>query len=385
MKSQRKEPPKPGERSARLPPWLHTALLFSLAETLMPLAGLVIGYAASLLISNVRVCFGRRLPLLIKTFAFSAKIGYAFKAQSEEERKEPLMLDLSTFAYNSEAPFELTALSERVKDDERIQDISFKSPLRGKVSAYLIGPPEPLPRAGLIFGHWGEGDRGEFVDEAVVLARLGFVSLCLDASFRRPVEYEPEEALPQADLQWIVDVRRAIDILQDRFELIPEHIGYVGHSFGASFGGVIAGVEHRIKAYVFMAGAASATEIMRTSNHPLLVRARENTPPEAWEAMLIAEAPYDACHYIGRAAPSPLFFQFARHDDFVSVQDAEHYFELASKPKQIAWYDNCNHELGVQARIDRAIFLCEQLGLPCPSQHILELLERVPPPVPIGY
>ncbi len=295
------------------------------------------------------------------------------------------MLDLSTFAYKSEVPFELTVLSEQRTDGERIQDVSFKSPLRGKVSAYFIVPPEPQPRAGLIFGHWGEGNRGEFVDEAVVLARLGFISFCLDASFRRPAEYEPEEELPQADLQWIVDVRRAVDILQDRFQLIPEHIGYVGHSFGASFGGVISGVEHRIKAYVLMAGAARATEIMRTSKHPLIVKARENTPPEAWEAMLVAEAPYDACHYIAQAAPASLLFQFARHDDFVPVQEAERYFELASEPKRIAWYENCNHELSAQARIDRALFLCEQLGLTTPSQHILDLLERVPPPVPIGY
>lgn len=295
------------------------------------------------------------------------------------------MLDLSTFTYNVDAPFDLTILSERMKDDVKIQDISFKSPLSGKASAYLIVPPELQPRAGLIFGHWGEGNREEFVDEAIVLADLGFVSFCLDASFRRPKEYEPEEALPQADLQWIVDVRRAVDILQNRFALSPKHIGYVGHSFGASFGGVIAGVEHRIKAYVFMAGAASATEIMRTSHHPLIVRARENTPPEAWEAMLIAEAPYDACHYIGQAAPASLLFQFARHDDFVPVQEAERYFALASEPKRIAWYENCNHQLSAQARIDRAIFLCEQLGLTTPSQLILDLLERVPPPMPIGY
>jgi hypothetical protein len=240
-------------------------------------------------------------------------------------------------------------------------------------------------RAGLIFGHWGEGDRGEFVAEAVLLAHLGFVSLCLDAPFRRPAEYEPEGELPQADLQWIVDVRRAVDILQDRLQLSPANIGYIGHSFGASFGGVIAGVEDRIKAYVLMAGAASATEIMRTSNHPLIVRARDNTPPESWEAMLAAEAPYDACHYIGQAAPSSLFFQFARHDDFVSVHDGERYFELASEPKQIAWYDDCNHELSAEARIDRAVFLCEQLGLARPSQRILDLLGQVGPPIPIGY
>jgi len=62
IKSQQNESPKPGEKSSRLSPWLHTAMLFSLAETLMPLAGLVIGYAASLLISNVMHFVG---PLLL--------------------------------------------------------------------------------------------------------------------------------------------------------------------------------------------------------------------------------------------------------------------------------------------------------------------------------
>src|SRR5207244_8876364 len=99
------------------------------------------------------------------------------------------MLDVSTFAYDTAAPVELNVLSEQGKDGVSIQDVSFKSPLSGRVSAYLIVPPEPQPRAGLIFGHWGEGNRGEFVDEAVVLAGLGVVSICLDAPFRRPAEY----------------------------------------------------------------------------------------------------------------------------------------------------------------------------------------------------
>src|SRR5262245_30601839 len=110
------------------------------------------------------------------------------------------MLDASTFAYEAAAPLELTLLSEELHDGAKIQDLAYRSPLRGKVSAYLILPPTPRPRAGLIFGHWGEGDRGEFVDEAVVLAGLGVVSICLDASFRRPAAYEPEVVLPQADL-----------------------------------------------------------------------------------------------------------------------------------------------------------------------------------------
>ena len=97
------------------------------------------------------------------------------------------MLDPSAFRYDQKASVAFTVLSERAQDGATIQDVSYASPLGGKVSAYLIVSSAPKPQAGLIFGHWGEGNREEFVEEAVILARLGFVSLCLDASFRRPI------------------------------------------------------------------------------------------------------------------------------------------------------------------------------------------------------
>jgi pimeloyl-ACP methyl ester carboxylesterase len=293
------------------------------------------------------------------------------------------MLDRSVFEYDQHVPVVLTVLSERVRDEAILQDVSYASPLGGLVSAYLIGSPVSPPRAGLIFGHWGEGDREEFVDEAIILARLGFVSLCLDAPFRRPVEYEPPTEPAQMDLQWILDVRRAVDLLLDRYALEPKRLGYVGHSFGASLGGVIAAIEHRIKAFVLMAGGYSATEIMRTSCHPGIVQARQTMTAEAFEAMLTSEAPYDACHYIGQAAPSHLFFQFARLDDFVSVRDGERYFDLGSSPKEITWYDDCHHELSQQARLDRVTWLCEELGLAQPQPEIRALLTQVPSPIPI--
>lgn len=293
------------------------------------------------------------------------------------------MLDPSVFQYDQQAPVDLTVLSERAQGGAIIQDVSYASPLGGLVSAYLISSSESKPQAGLIFGHWGEGDREEFVDEAVILAGLGFVSLCLDAAFRRPVEYEPPEEFAQMDLQWVLDVRRAVDLLLARFTLQPERLGYVGHSFGASLGGVIAGIEHRIKAYVLMAGGYSSTEIMRSSPHPGIVKMRNDMTAEAFEAMLASEAPYDACHYIGHAAPSQLFFQFARLDDFVSVKDGERYFELASEPKRINWYDDCHHELSKEARLDRVVWLCQQLGVSQPQHAHRVLLEQVPSPIPI--
>jgi manganese efflux pump family protein len=49
-------------KGSHFPAWLKSAVLFSLAETLMPLVGLAIGYATSLLLSNIMHIVG---PLLL--------------------------------------------------------------------------------------------------------------------------------------------------------------------------------------------------------------------------------------------------------------------------------------------------------------------------------
>ncbi len=294
-----------------------------------------------------------------------------------------MALDPSAFAYDRDAPLDVKVLSERVQDGVAIQDIRYASPRGGEVPAYLIVSTMRAPQAGVIFGHWGEGDRSEFVEEAVLLAQLGFVSLCPDAPFRRPSEREvPLVEIPQGDAQWVVDVRRGVDLLMDRFSLPAGRLGYVGHSYSATLGGVIAGIEHRITAHVLMAGEPALSEWMRTSSLPALVRERETTPPDEYRAYLAALAPLDARHYIGSAAPSQLFFQFARQDEYVAPDRGALYFALASDPKRIAWYD-CKHAFNGLARRARALFLCEQLRVAQPSSQVLELLERVAPPAPL--
>ncbi len=295
------------------------------------------------------------------------------------------MLAQNYFAYDAKAPLALSVLSDRIQENATIQDITYASPHGGKVSAYLIFPSQQTPTAGLLFGHWGEGDREEFVDEAIVLTRLGFVSLCLDAPYRRPAEYEPKlEEPPQAELQWIVDVRRGVDLLLKKFSLTTDKLGYVGHSFSATFGGTIAGIEHRIHAYVLIAGWYALSEVMRTTTNPAVVEERNAAPPEEFAAYLEAMEPLDASHYISQAAPSTLFFQFANKDSFVSVEEGQRYFELASEPKRIVWYDNCDHELNSQARLDRVNWLCETFHIPQPTQEVSELLKEILSPVPLN-
>ena len=79
---------------------------------------------------------------------------------------------------------------------------------------------------------------------------------------------EPEHDR-QEHTKTTIDLLRAVDLLTSRSEVDAGRIGYVGHSFGALFGGILAGVEKRIKAFVLMSGVGSFTDVA-VANIPTL-------------------------------------------------------------------------------------------------------------------
>ena len=113
----------------------------------------------------------------------------------------------SVFLYDQQVPVALTVLSEGTQD-EATSRISYTSPLGSLVSAYLTLILASKPQAGLIFGHWER--------EMKKLGRGRHscpFRLCLavpQSFFRRPVDSEPQKPR-RWTLQWIVDVRRAVD------------------------------------------------------------------------------------------------------------------------------------------------------------------------------
>ncbi len=60
--------------------------------------------------------------------------------------------------------------------DGTLHDITYLSPKGGPVAAYLIVPKGKGPFAAVLFGHWGNGTRAEFVPEAKVYAKAGAIS-----------------------------------------------------------------------------------------------------------------------------------------------------------------------------------------------------------------
>ncbi|HEV7515092.1 MAG TPA: alpha/beta fold hydrolase, partial [Thermoanaerobaculia bacterium] len=273
------------------------------------------------------------------------------------------------FDYDSKSPLDVREVKTEERGGAKVVDLSYASPLGGRVPAYLV-----LPRSGseprhpaVIFVHPGQGDRGTFLDEAVDLAGRGLVSLLIGAPFTRPAA--PKGGKPfdgehdrQDFVQTAVDVRRGCDLLAARPEVDPARLGYVGHSLGATIGGPLLALEPRVQAWVLMAGFASQT---REWEHGLSVGSiafRALLPPAEQARYREALAPIDTVRFLPHAPPTPVFFQFARRDEYIAPWDAALYVQATPGPKEVTWYDT-GHAFDIDARQDRDAWLVRQLGL----------------------
>ncbi|MFZ5827866.1 MAG: alpha/beta hydrolase family protein [Bacillota bacterium] len=293
------------------------------------------------------------------------------------------------FEYDHLAPLQVAQAGAVQQDGAWVHEISYQSPMGGRVEAYLVMPDQGVgPFAGLLYMHPGQGSKSTYLAEAVVLAGAGIASLLIDAPYLRP-EYRLWGAghLPtaneEADLyrQLVLDLRRGVDLLAIRPDVDAARIGYVGHSLGATWGGPLAAAERRIRAFVLMAGFGSLTEWYRHGDHPLAARFRSRfESEEQMESYLAVLAPMDAVAHIGQAQGAAFFFQNVHEDPFVPIEEAVRYVTAAPEPKIARWYDGDHLFTGlVRARLDRARWLAERLELGSLPPAVAARLEGLQP------
>jgi dienelactone hydrolase len=265
------------------------------------------------------------------------------------------------FADDADAPLNVRMGSSYVDGGVRISKISYASPEGGRVPALLFVPSGGGPFAGLIVQHGLPSSKEEVAFDAEDLARLGAVVIAIDAPFARrsgePVAFTGRDRAEQ--IQLIVDLRRAVDLLRARADVDDDRIAYLGISYGAAMGGLLAAVEHRLAAFVLMSGDGGLVEHFSGSDDQyglffMLSPARR----KAW---LAAMRPIEPLRWVKRTS-APLLFLFGRHDQFVPRRDQVRYERAAPQPKEIRWYDS-DHMLPSQAWCDAARFLGGQIAI----------------------
>jgi dienelactone hydrolase len=264
------------------------------------------------------------------------------------------------FAYDDGAPLSIRTQDSWQSGNVRVTSLSYASPMGGRVPALLVTPRGDGPFAGLIAQHGLPADRFGMLQVAEELARLGAVVVAIDAPWARRRELPMFTKRDRADqIQLIVDLRRAVDLLQSRDDVDDDRIGYLGVSYGAAMGGLFAGVEDRIAAFVLAVGDGGLVTHFtgpEDAGGPL-----SRLPAARRERWLAAMEPIEPLRWIG-SAEAPILFQSARDDEAVPPADAREFHRAAREPKDVRWYDS-GHFLPPQAWCDAARWLQERIAI----------------------
>jgi len=273
--------------------------------------------------------------------------------------------DVRLFDYDSKAPLDFHDNGTQDVNGINVHDISYASPKGGSVPAYLVVPPGNGPVPAVIFVHWGQSNRTEFLSEALILARAGAESLLIDGVFNRPGSLADDFTHPEKEkegyIQLVTDIRRGVDLLQSRPEVDGKRIAYVGHSYGATWGGALAGVEHRIHAHVLMGGLPQYGDL--SDNKWIWEQVTKAHTKEQIQIYKNAYAPLEPKNFIGLAPPATVMFQFAEQDRFITPGLAKIYWDAAREPKLQKWYYTSHEFNDPKALLDRDQFLEAQLKL----------------------
>ena len=279
----------------------------------------------------------------------------------------PLIPDVSDevlqlFEYDDSAPLDIQLVRVFPVENFMVQDLTYASPMGGRVPAFLFLPEGEGPFPGLILMHGLPSNRHDVTGHAERYTRTGAVVLIITAPWARaeassrnfPIQFTPQDSVEQVQL--IIDLRRGLDLLREHELVDSTRIGFVGGSYGGAIGGLLAGVEDRIKAYGFVVGDGGVVAHFRSGGD------LERLSPAIRDRWLAAMEPIEPINFVGMAAPAPLLFQNGRFDQFVSVHDAEKYQNAGSEPKTIRWYD-AGHGLPEEAFIFQAEWLEKHIGI----------------------
>src|SRR6266404_9868628 len=144
--------------------------------------------------------------------------------------------------YDKSAPLNIKQAEVQERDGVTIYDVTYASPVGdrsaavgpngGVVTSYLVVPSGKGPFPAVIYGHWcmpgsEKKNRTEFLEEALVLARSGVLSLLPDHVMVLPGFVEDHTPMNEkqiaVEVQQDVNLRRGADLLLAGKDVDPKH------------------------------------------------------------------------------------------------------------------------------------------------------------------
>jgi len=281
---------------------------------------------------------------------------------------------LPRFDYDNRAGLAMRETDVHKRGNIRLIELNYAGASGDRVPAYLLIPPGGGPFPAIIWAHWlmkssPLANKDEFMEEALALAHSGVVSLLIDAPQARNDWVETKGGLLESVKQQsdaaahqVTDLRRGVDLLYGRHDVDRKRIAYVGHSWDAHVGAILAGVEIRIGAYVLMASGYSDEEEAFASKDPERMAQIKEVGEDNVHNYFREYAWDDPVYFLGHTDRESIFLQFASGDP-ISKELAQKYLErFSAKDKKMEFY-NAPHALNAAARLDRDRWLQKHLAI----------------------
>ena len=240
------------------------------------------------------------------------------------------------------------------RDSASVDDVVYRDGAIGAVEAFLVRPAAEVagPGPGILWWHWldteaPDGNRTEFLDEAIEWAGRGAVSILPQGRF--PWTQAPDSSATDsaAIADEILRLRRGLDLLVAREDVDADRLAVVGHDYGAMFGLLAMAFDGRPR------GGVALAVPPRWGDWNLAFWRIEEDRIEYLRAL----RPFDPVEHVASIAPRPLLFQSAESDFFLPLMAAFEYRRAAGETAEFKHYPG-GHDLKVEeARADRRAFL----------------------------
>ena len=107
-------------------------------------------------------------------------LSFLILAVSVAAQNPPALDPAKVFDYDAGKPLDVNMGKTEEVEMMQVNEISYDSPTIGRVPGYLVVPPGKGPFGGILYMHWGQGNKGEWLAEGVEMANRGAVCLMID-------------------------------------------------------------------------------------------------------------------------------------------------------------------------------------------------------------
>ena len=188
-----------------------------------------------------------------------------------------------------------------------------------------------------------------FLPEMVTFAKEGYAGLAIgNRPGPRAVQHALWEGHDRGLLRdYVVDLRRGIDLFGTLPQIDATRIGFVGHSLGCAVGNILSGIETRIGAYALMACGGYITHPEWSFCSTDACFSATDDDRSQYQDRLAVLNPVN---YIGRGGGAAFLVQASKTDQIALESNVVALYDAAPQPKILTWYERVQGWFGGHGR-----------------------------------